>query len=93
MLSEEFAAKGPYAVEVELLTLDFIFDVLKIGKVINEDRADNKVMNNLTKKLGFVFVKDTKIGDVDYKYYLLTPDDYKKKREKLAQIIDYWCER
>lgn len=90
MLDEDFAAGGPFAVEVELLTLDFVFDVLKIGKVINEDRADNKVMNNLTKKVGFTFIKDTKIGNVNYKYYLLYPEDYRKKREKLTLIIDYW---
>ena len=93
MIDEDYAAGGPYAVEVELLTLDFIFDVLKIGKVINEDRADNKVMNNLTKKLGFKFIKDTKIGEVDYKYYLLSPEDYKKKRETFARIIEYWDQR
>lgn len=93
MIDEDYAAGGPYAVEVELLTLDFIFDVLKIDKVINEDRADNKVMNNLTKKLGFKFIKDTKIGEVDYKYYLLSPEDYKKKRETFARIIEYWDQR
>lgn len=93
MIDEDYVAGGPYAVEVELLTLDFIFGILKIGKVINEDRADNKVMNNLTKKLGFKFVKDTKIGEVDYKYYLLSPEDYNEKRKAFAQIVDYWNQR
>lgn len=93
MIDEDIAEEGPYAVEVELLTLDFIFNVLRIGKVINEDRADNKVMNNLTKKLGFKYIKDTKIGKVDYKYYLLNSEDYQKKRDKFASIIDYWDQR
>ena len=93
MIDEDIASEAPYAVEVEILTLDFIFDILRIGNVINEDRADNKVMNNLTKKLGFKYVKDTKIGNVDYKYYLLSPEDYQKKRDTFAKIIDYWGRR
>jgi len=90
MIDENYASEAPYAVEVELLTLDFIFDVLRIGNVINEDRADNKVMNNMTKRLGFKFIEDTKVGEVDYKYYLLSPDDYKVKREVFVQLVECW---
>ena len=93
IIDDDYAEGGLHAIEVEILTLDFVFDVLKIGNVINEDRADNKVMNSLTKKLGFKFVEDVKIGGVDYKYYLLNAEDYKEKREIFTQIIAYWKQR
>ena len=93
MLDEEYATVGPYAIEVELLSLDFVFNVLRIRTVVNEDRADNKIMNNLTKNLGFRYVKNTQIGGVDYKYYLLNLEDYNEKRCDLADIIEYWKHR
>ncbi len=90
VIDEELAKEAPYAIEAELLSLDFIFDVLKINHVINEDRSDNKIMNNLSKKLGFVLKKNTVINEVKYNYYILSSDDYKKNRDKLAKIIEYW---
>jgi RimJ/RimL family protein N-acetyltransferase len=93
MIDEEQADGAPYALEAEILSLDFIFDILKIGNVINEDRADNKVMNNLTRKIGFGFKKKTIINGVEYNYYLLNPDDYKHSRNKFSEIIDYLAAR
>lgn len=93
MIDEEIGTGTPYALEAEILTLDFIFEKLKIAKVINEDRADNKVMNNLTKKIGFIFEKKTIINGVDYNYYLLNYDNYKNNREKFQTVIDYWVNR
>lgn len=93
MIDEDQAEEAPYALEVEILTLDFIFDVLNIGNVINEPRKDNKVMNNLTKKLGFDFKKRTIINGVEYNYYLLNQNDYKKCRDKFVRVIDYWAAR
>ncbi len=93
MVDEEYAEGAPYAIEAEILTLDFIFNQLKINNVINENRADNRVMNNLSKKLGFVLKKNTIINGVDYKYYLLNPSDYKKNRDKFQSVVDYWVSR
>lgn len=93
MIDEERAGGAPYALEAEILTLDFIFDELKIGTVINEDRADNKVMNNLSKKIGFKFIKETIINEIEYNYYLLNKEDYYKNREKFSTVVDYWSER
>lgn len=93
IIDEEFSEGAPYALEAEILTLDFAFGILKIGKVANEDRADNKTMNNLSKKLGFTFIKNTKREDTDYKYYLLDPEDYQKNRDKFASVIAYWSVR
>lgn len=93
MIDEDQAEGAPYALEAEIMTLDFIFDVLNIGNVINEDRGDNKVMNNLSKKLGFDFKKKTIINGVEYNFYLLNTNDYKKNRDKFVSIINYWDKR
>lgn len=90
IIDEEQAEGAPYALEAEILSLDFVFNQLEIHKVINEDRADNKVMNNLTKKLGFEFEKNTEINNIAYKYYVLKPEAYKRNRDKFQAIIDYW---
>lgn len=93
MIDEDHSMEAPYALEAELLTLDFVFQQLKIKNVINEDRSDNKVMNNLTKKLGFKFEKNTVINGIDYNYYLLNFENYQKNRDKLQMVIDYWRNR
>lgn len=90
IIAEEFADEAPYAVETALLSLDFVFDVLKLQNVINVDRIDNKVMNSLTRKLGFTYKSNTKIGEIDYKYYILSCENYKQSREKFAQVVKYW---
>lgn len=93
MIDEEQAEGAPYALEAEILSLDFAFNILKIGNVCNEDRIDNKVMNNLSKRLGFVLQKNTVKNGVTYNFYLLNLQDYKEHREKMQMIIDYWIER
>jgi RimJ/RimL family protein N-acetyltransferase len=93
MIYEEQAEGAPYALEAEILSLDFAFDILGIHNVINEDRSDNKVMNNLTRRLGFEYKKKTVIRDDEYNYYILTPDNYRKNREKFAEMINYWESR
>lgn len=93
MIYEKYAQEAPYAIEAELLSLDFAFNVLNIKSIINEDRADNKIMNNLTKKIGFTYIKDTIINGENYKYYLLNEKDYLSKRDKLAKLIERWDSR
>lgn len=93
IIDEKHTANGPYALEAEILTLDFVFDILNIENVINEDRINNKVMNNLTKKLGFDLRKITKINDVEYNYYILNRNNYIKNKNKFMDVIDYWATR
>ena len=93
IIDEDVAREEPYAVEAELLTLDFVFNILQIGNVINEDRADNMAMISLTKKLGFKYIKNIKLGEVEYKHYLLTYENYQKKRVSFARAIERWAMR
>lgn len=93
MVDAEAADEAPYALDAELLSLDFAFDVLHVRQVINENRHDNRVMNSLSEKMGFVFVKDTSIGGVPFKYHLLYEDAYRKKRAAVERIVTYWAGR
>lgn len=93
MIDSQFSNDAPYAVEAELLSLDFAFYELKIKNVINEDREDNKIMNNLSKKVGFKFIKNTLINEIKYNYYILEVDDYEKNRDKFIGLIKLWNDR
>lgn len=93
MIDPRVASEAPYAVELELITLDFIFNELKMKSVINEDRIDNKIMNSLSKKVGFQFIRTIMIRDIEYNYYLLNVKEYLKKRDKLEYIVTQWTQR
>lgn len=58
MIGEEYSESVHFALEAEILSLDFVFNILKIKNAVNEDCCDNKVMNNLSKKLGFKLKKN-----------------------------------
>lgn len=91
IIDENRAKEAPYLVEAMLLTLSFAFDQLKVNKVINEDRVDNKVMNSITKRIGFTYLKDVEIRGATYRYYELTKENY--KRDMLADLLNRWMER
>lgn len=93
MIDEAHAKEGPYAIEAELLSLDFAFETLKLRKIINCDRHDNKKMNSLTKKIGFKFIDIVSINGIDFNRYYLSYENYLNKRYKLVQVLDYWKER
>lgn len=93
LIDEEKVDEAPYSLEAEIMSLDFAFDILNMAKVINEDRADNKVMNNLSKKIGFIFQKNTVVNGVDYKLYHLNRNDYLRSKDKFQKVIDYWSNR
>ncbi len=93
MIDEEVAGTAPYAAEANMLSMDFAFDVLEIGEIINRNRHDNKVMNNLSRKFGFRFVRDTEINGIPYKYYLCNREGYMSVRESIYSLITYWSER
>ena len=93
IIDEKYAMVGAYALEVKLLALDFAFDVLKIQRVINKNRSDNKNMNSISKRLGCVFVEDFDLRGVPYKLYELSKDSYSHKRESLLKILDMWVSR
>lgn len=87
ILDDNYSMGLPYALETELITLDFAFNILKIKEVINEDRIDNKMMNSISKKIGFKFEKKVNIRDIEYNRYILKKEDLKLERYKQSLNI------
>lgn len=93
VIDEEVADEAPYAVEAKLLALDVAFCELQMGSMVNDNRADNKIMNNLSNQLGFNTGSVVQIRGVDYLHRILLSDDYFRNRQKFVIVIDYWSER
>lgn len=91
MVDEKVADEAPYALEAEVISLNIAFDVLHTKQVICENRNDNEVMNSLSEKTGYTFIKHTSIRGVPYRYYVLFRDAYEKKREKIERTLDHWA--
>lgn len=93
VIDDEVTDEAPYAVESKMLALDVAFDMLHIKTMINENRADNKVMNNIDNQLGFDKGYITQIRGVDYLHRELSAEDYRNNRHKFSRLVDYWSER
>lgn len=93
VIDDDVTKDAPYAIESKMLALDIAFDELEIKTMINDNRADNKVMNNLDNKLGFDKGEIIQIRSVDYLHRTLTAGNYRKNRAKFSSVIDYWSER
>lgn len=91
IINEKYSKEAPYAVEAKFLSTVFAFDELKLNKMINENRIDNKVMNSLSKQIGFQLEKIVEIRGVQFNYFTLLAEKF--EREKLLRIINYWKER
>ena len=93
VIDEAVADEAPYAVESKMMALDVAFGELEIKTMINDNRADNKTMNNIDNQLGFNKGTIVKIREVDFLHRVLTADGYWKNRVKFSSLIDYWNER
>lgn len=90
---EEVADEAPYAVEAKMLILDTAFETLQIRKVINDNRIDNKIMNNMDDQLGFDAGWKREIKGTEHIHRTLTAQDYWKNRSKFFRLVEYWSER
>ncbi len=93
VVDEDVSGEAPYAIESKMLALDAAFDTLDIGRVKNENRADNKGMNNMDNQLGFDQGENTLIRGTSYLIRFLSAKDYRLNRSKFSSVIDYWSER
>lgn len=91
MVDSQESMGGPVAAEAMLLSLEFAFDVLKVERIFNDDRHDNKNMNSISKRFGFKYYHDVDIRGVQYRHYELEEKDFKRK--KIQSLIDMWVER
>lgn len=90
MIDEKYSMGMPYALEAEILSLEFAFYTLKVKQIFNDDRHDNKMMNSISKKMGFVFQNVIDIGGVPYNHYILEEKNLKAEKYKAAleQFMD-----
>ena len=93
MIDERVARLAPYAVEANIICLDFAFDVLKVNEIINRDRHDNKIMNNLSRDFGFKFIQNVEINGISYRYYICNRESYISVRDDIYSLVKYWSER
>lgn len=93
IIDEKAAFGPPFAVEAMLLSLDFAFDVLKSGRVLNDTRDDNTVMNRINSRLGFEFYRENILNGDRYSYRYLTSDKYSANRSGFAKPVEYWSTR
>lgn len=90
IIDKDVAKEAPYAVEAMVMSLDAAFDLLGVAKIINQDREDNKIMNSLTHKAGFEYIKAVEIRGIPYKFYELSKENYLSHRPRFASAIELW---
>ena len=88
IIDENYAMTAPFALESKILVFDFAFEVLKIGKIINMTRVDNKNMNSIAKRMGFLIIKEVEKNGVVHNYCELEKENY--KRADLENILRQW---
>ena len=91
IIDETYAMGGPYALETEIITLNFAFDTLQIDTIFNDIRVENKVMNSISRRIGFRFVKEFEREGVYFNLYELTKRNY--NRNELEMILNKWKKR
>lgn len=84
MIDETYSMGMPYALEAEILSLEFAFYTLKVKQIFNDDRHDNKMMNSISRKMGFVFQNVIDIGGIPYNHYILEEKNLKTEKYKAA---------
>lgn len=89
-IDERYAGDGPYAVEALILSLDYCFDVLGIMYVYHDIKIDNNVMNSLSRRLGFSYVKDINYNGNEYRMFRVDYSSYKEKRVKIIELLEWW---
>lgn len=91
VLDENRGLEAPYALESMLLVLRFAFEKLCVEVVVNDDRAGNKMMNSITKRVGFALVKDIEIRGELFHHYELTKGNFRE--QMLETLLSRWMSR
>jgi len=91
VIDESLSLSGPYAVETEILTLNYCFDKLQVETIIIEIRADNNKMISISKRIGFSFLEKFVRDGANYNYYNLTKQSYNK--DYLENLLKSWTNR
>lgn len=91
IVDEDYAKEAPYAVEAKYLLTKYAFDTLGVARIININKADNKVMNSLSKRQGFRVMDEVFLEGEKYYYFILEEKNF--EREKIEKMLQYWKTR
>lgn len=91
VVDEQVALRAPYALESELMTLKFAFDILEIERVFVTIRPENVKVISMHLRQGFVPSGQRELRSTLYNEYALHRDDFKP--QKLESILQHWRQR
>lgn len=91
IIDENVSIQKPYALEAELLIINFAFKTLKLKKLVTCTREDNLKMESINKKFSFEYSRDFFIRGIKYKAYCLKQENYSP--ERFEKIIKHWIDR
>lgn len=86
-----YTNRGPYALEAEILLLQFAFDTLGLHRVHAVIRPDNVKVISFNQKLGFTRSGTCVLRGLDYDIYAATSADFHP--EKFTDLIAYFAKR
>lgn len=91
IIDETYTLGNPYALEAQIITLEFAFRELKVRKVINDNRIDNEKVCAISQKMGFHFEKEIEIHNIKYLHYVLDEKDL--NTDKYKTILERFMKR
>lgn len=91
IIDENVSIQKPYALEAELLIINFAFTTLKLEKLVTCTREDNLKMESINKRFGFEYSDDFLVRGIRYKLFNLNQENYSPM--KFEKIINHWKNR
>jgi len=91
IINEEFSLGAPFALESEIILVNFLFKKIGIKKIIAKIRDDNEKTKSMNVKMGFFETNYEIIRGVRYIIYELDNKDY--NLSYFEDIINYWSNR
>lgn len=91
IIDEKYSFGTPYALEAQILSLEFAFQKLKVKRIINDNREDNIKVNSISQRMGFHFEKEIEIRGIKYMHYILEEKDSRTSEYKV--ILDQFMKR
>lgn len=91
VVDENFASRKPYVLEAELMIIDIAFSELGVKQIVTCTRYDNKKMESINKRLGFVKFGERSIRGVIYNDFVLYRSHF--HRQSLEKTILHWHKR
>ena len=86
-----FSLEAPYTLEAELLCLRFAFDTLGLERVVTRTRHDNRTMESINRRFGFIETGSEKRDGVQFNIFSVERGDFRPDR--FQAVINHWRKR